>query len=198
MTALLPFLMEVLDNMQPRYNHIEFVRAMFTYEQELREALERERAAVTEPLNLWISSSYTAPKPRNLFSKLFKAKVEPIWRVRINTDKPDIFDLVKILTAGYHKGIHKDYNGGTDKFPDGFPVSLTLPLQRSLIPTQTTEDYPIEFIAALQTRYEWRSFGENPPRTTLNQLEKGILRFNVILGPLSRPVTIRCEIHAKL
>ncbi|UKZ75166.1 hypothetical protein TrVFT333_002842 [Trichoderma virens FT-333] len=189
-TALLPFLIEVLEKTEPKYEYIDFVRGLDNYAQELRQAQERDLTAVFEPLALWISSSYT-PKSRNFFANLFGKK--PKWTVMLNTDKPKMIDRVQVKILGYYKNGNDRFAefGG---FPDAFPVSIDLPTPTS---KETTAKYEVEFNVVLKPNYEWRKSERESPAVILKLLDADILDFGVSLGPKSTSITAEYNVYTK-
>ncbi|UKZ48631.1 hypothetical protein TrVGV298_002860 [Trichoderma virens] len=189
-TALLPFLIEVLEKTEPKYEYIDFVRGLDNYAQELRQAQERDLTAVFEPLALWISSSYT-PKSRNFFANLFGKK--PKWTVMLNTDKPKMIDRVQVKILGYYKNGNDRFAefGG---FPDAFPVSIDLPTPTS---KETTAKYEVEFKVVLKPNYEWRKSERESPAVILKLLDADILDFGVSLGPKSTSITAEYNVYTK-
>ncbi|KAL7939877.1 hypothetical protein V8C35DRAFT_326633 [Trichoderma chlorosporum] len=179
-TVLFPFLLRVLEKQKPKYEHIDFVRALADYAEELRETQKRELAALSEPLRLWVTSSYTQ-NSRPLFKK------RPQWTMMLNTDKPEMVEMVKITIFGYFE------NGNNrsvefDGFPDAFPVSVDLPTQK-----KSAKQYNTDIKVVLSRKYEWRE--SEPSTVTINFLGSESLIFGVSMTPDSNPITAEFNVH---
>ncbi|KAK4068704.1 uncharacterized protein Triagg1_7064 [Trichoderma aggressivum f. europaeum] len=184
--ALFPFLLGVLERMEPRYEYVDFVRGLAVYDQDLRKAHERKLAAAPEPLTLRISSSYAPTK--SILSSLSGKK--PKWTVTLNTDKPKIIDRVKVKIPGYFEN-GKDRIDDVVGFPKALPVSIDLPTQWSLTPKKTSKKYEAEFTVILKPNHEWQESDGGASTVTLKDVGGNTLVFGALLSP--EPATFTAE-----
>lgn len=189
--ALFPFLLGVLDRMEPKYEYIDFVRGLAIHDQELRKAHERRLTAVSEPLTLRISSSYAPTK--SILSSLTGKK--PKWTMTLNTDKPKMIDRVKVKIPGYFEN-GKDRVDDVVGFPKAFPVSIDLPTQWSLTPKKTTKKYEAEFTVILKPSYEWQESDGGASTVTLKDLSANTLVFGAFLSPESATFTAEYSVRS--
>ncbi|KAF3073597.1 hypothetical protein CFAM422_004170 [Trichoderma lentiforme] len=189
--ALFPFLLGVLDRMEPKYEYIDFVRGLAIYDQELRKAHERRLTAVSEPLTLRISSSYAPTK--SILSSLTGKK--PKWTMTLNTDKPKMIDRVKVKIPGYFEN-GKDRVDDVVGFPKAFPVSIDLPTQWSLTPKKTTKKYEAEFTVILKPSYEWQESDGGASTVTLKDLSANTLVFGASMSPESATFTAEYSVRS--
>ncbi|KAH0530788.1 hypothetical protein TsFJ059_005373 [Trichoderma semiorbis] len=189
--ALFPFLLGVLDRMEPKYEYIDFVRGLAIHDQELRKAHERRLTAVSEPLTLRISSSYAPTK--SILSSLTGKK--PKWTMTLNTDKPKMIDRVKVKIPGYFEN-GKDRVDDVVGFPKAFPVSIDLPTQWSLTPKKTTKKYEAEFTVILKPSYEWQESDGGASTVTLKDLSANTLVFGASMSPESATFTAEYSVRS--
>ncbi|KAL6815568.1 hypothetical protein GGI42DRAFT_311851 [Trichoderma sp. SZMC 28013] len=188
--ALFPFLLGVLDRMEPRYEYIDFVRGLATYDQDLRRAHERKLAAVSEPLTLRISNSYAPTK--SILSSLSGKK--PKWTMTLNTDKPKMIDRVKVKIPGYFEN-GKDRIDDVVGFPKAFPVSIDLPTQWSLTQKKTSKKYEAEFTVILKPNHEWQESDGGASTVTLKDISGNTLVFGALLSPESATFTAEYSVR---
>ncbi|KAL6789235.1 hypothetical protein J3E68DRAFT_414098 [Trichoderma sp. SZMC 28012] len=189
--ALFPFLLGVLDRMEPKYEYIDFVRGLAIHDQDLRKAHERRLTAVSEPLTLRISSSYAPTK--SILSSLTGKK--PKWTMTLNTDKPKMIDRVKVKIPGYFEN-GKERVDDVVGFPKAFPVSLDLPTQWSLTPKKTTKKYEAEFTVILKPSYEWQESDGGASTVTLRDLSANTLVFGTSMSPESATFTAEYSVRS--
>ncbi|KAL6837889.1 hypothetical protein V8C40DRAFT_279523 [Trichoderma camerunense] len=189
--ALFPFLLGVLDRMEPKYEYIDFVRGLAIHDQDLRKAHERRLTAVSEPLTLRISSSYAPTK--SILSSLTGKK--PKWTMTLNTDKPKMIDRVKVKIPGYFEN-GKDRVDDVVGFPKAFPVSIDLPTQWSLTPKKTTKKYEAEFTIILKPSYEWQESDGGASTVTLKDLSANTLVFGASMSPESATFTAEYSVRS--
>ncbi|KAJ4863111.1 hypothetical protein T069G_04065 [Trichoderma breve] len=189
--ALFPFLLGVLDRMEPKYEYIDFVRGLAIHDQDLRKAHERRLTAVSEPLTLRISSSYAPTK--SILSSLTGKK--PKWTMTLNTDKPKMIDRVKVKIPGYFEN-GKDRVDDVVGFPKAFPVSIDLPTQWSLTPKKTTKKYEAEFTVILKPSYEWQESDGGASTVTLKDISANTLVFGALLSPESATFTAEYSVRS--
>ncbi|OPB44068.1 hypothetical protein A0O28_0023860 [Trichoderma guizhouense] len=189
--ALFPFLLGVLDRMEPKYEYIDFVRGLAIHDQDLRKAHERRLTAVSEPLTLRISSSYAPTK--SILSSLTGKK--PKWTMTLNTDKPKMIDRVKVKIPGYFEN-GKERVDDVVGFPKAFPVSIDLPTQWSLTPKKTTKKYEAEFTVILKPSYEWQESDGGASTVTLKDLSANTLVFGTSMSPESATFTAEYSVRS--
>ncbi|PKK48411.1 hypothetical protein CI102_8133 [Trichoderma harzianum] len=189
--ALFPFLLGVLDRMEPKYEYIDFVRGLAIHDQELQKAHERRLTAVSEPLTLRISSSYAPTK--SILSSLTGKK--PKWTMTLYTDKPKMIDRVKVKIPGYFEN-GKDRVDDVVGFPKAFPVSIDLPTQWSLTPKKTTKKYEAEFTVILKPSYEWQESDGGASTVTLKDLSANTLVFGASVSPESATFTAEYSVRS--
>ncbi|KAK0762465.1 hypothetical protein N5P37_005279 [Trichoderma harzianum] len=189
--ALFPFLLGVLDRMEPKYEYIDFVGGLAIHDQELRKAHERRLTAVSEPLTLRISSSYAPTK--SILSSLTGKK--PKWTMTLYTDKPKMIDRVKVKIPGYFEN-GKDRVDDVVGFPKAFPVSIDLPTQWSLTPKKTTKKYEAEFTVILKPSYEWQESDGGASTVTLKDLSANTLVFGASMSPESATFTAEYSVRS--
>ncbi|KAL7909006.1 hypothetical protein GGI35DRAFT_493830 [Trichoderma velutinum] len=189
--ALFPFLLGVLEKMEPKYEYIDFVKGLDAHAQDLRKAHERKLAAVSEPLTLRISSSY-API-RSILSSLSGKK--PKWTMTLNTDKPKMIDRVKVKIPGYFEN-GKDRVDDVVGFPKAFPVSIDLPTQWSLSQKKPTKKYEAEFTVILKPNYEWQESDGGASTVTLRDISANTLVFGTSLSPESATFTAEYSVRS--
>ncbi|KAL6702168.1 hypothetical protein J3F84DRAFT_343645 [Trichoderma pleuroticola] len=188
--ALFPFLLGVLERMEPKYEYVDFVRGLATHDQELRKAHERRLAAVSEPLTLRISSSYAPTK--SILSSLSGKK--PKWTMTLNTDKPKMIDRVKVKIPGYFEN-GKDRVDDVVGFPKAFPVSIDLPTQWSLTQKKTTKQYEAEFTVTLKPNHEWQESDGGASTVSLKDISGNTLVFGALLSPESATFTAEYSVR---
>ncbi|KAL6829177.1 hypothetical protein J3E69DRAFT_330548 [Trichoderma sp. SZMC 28015] len=189
--ALFPFLLGVLDRMEPKYEYIDFVRGLAIHDQDLRKAHERRLTAVSEPLTLRISSSYAPTK--SILSSLTGKK--PKWTMTLDTDKPKMIDRVKVKIPGYFEN-GKERVDDVVGFPKAFPVSIDLPTQWSLTPKKTTKKYEAEFTVILKPSYEWQESDGGASTVTLKDLSANTLVFGASMSPESATFTAEYSVRS--
>lgn len=189
--ALFPFLLGVLDRMEPKYEYIDFVRGLAIHDQDLRKAHERRLTAVSEPLTLRIASSYAPTK--SILSSLTGKK--PKWTMTLNTDKPKMIDRVKVKIPRYFEN-GKDRVDDVVGFPKAFPVSIELPTQWSLTPKKTTKKYEAECTVILKPNYEWQESDGGASTVTLKDLSANTLVFGTSMSPESATFTAEYSVRS--